>query len=246
MQIYTDLRDKRRFECEAEISHDNLLPGLFYAARMLNFSKGGLFFESHQSLYIGDYINIKIEYLLDSSTDDVQHNFGVEILWRQDLQDSPFKYGYGAQYIDPNESLEKIFKVANLTNKRSQVNELNDKKDPRRYPRRPYNKSLPFTSKKRQYTGLITNLSRGGAFIETQNKFSVGQVITLMIPGYRKPQDIKLKASVVRLGVAGIGVIFDRRKKHRNRRSDLDRRTGADRRTRRRRRHLPGRMPAAR
>jgi Tfp pilus assembly protein PilZ len=244
MQIYTDLRDKRRFECEADISHDNLLPGIFYVAKMLNFSKGGLYFESNQSLYIGDYINVKINYSPDSSANDTQYNFGVEILWRKDLQDSSFEYGYGAQYIDPNESLEKIFKVADLKKKRSQPNELNDKKDPRRYPRRPYNKSLPFTSKKRYYKGLITNLSRGGAFIETQNKFSVGQIITLVIPGYRKPKEVKLKASVVRLSIAGIGVIFDRRKKHKNRRSDLDRRTGADRRSRRRR--LLRRMATAR
>ena len=244
MQIYTDLRDKRRFDCEADISHDNLLPGIFYAAKMVNFSKGGLYFESNESLYIGDYINIKIEYSTDSSGDVIQHNFGIEILWRKDLHDSSFEYGYGAQYIDPNESLEKIFKVADLKKKRPQANESNDKKDPRRYPRRPYNKSLPFTSKKRYYKGLIANLSRGGAFIETQNKFSVGQIITLIIPGYRKPKEVKLKASVVRLSIAGIGVIFDRRKKLPNRRSDLDRRTGADRRSRRRR--LLRRMETAR
>ena len=87
-------------------------------------------------------------------------------------------------------------------------------------------------------------MSRGGAFIETQNRFSVGQIITLIIPGYQKPKDVKLNASVVRLSIAGIGVIFDRRKKHQNRRSDLDRRTGADRRIRRRR--LLRKMEAAR
>ena len=235
MQIYTDLRDKRRFECEADISHDNLLPGIFYAAKLLNFSKGGLYFESNQSIYIGDYINVKVEYPPDFSTNETHFNSGVEILWRKDLHDSAFEYGYGAQYIDPNKSLDKIFKVADLKKKRSQPNDLEDKKDPRQYPRRPYNKSLPFTSKKRYYKGLITNLSRGGAFIETQSRFSVGQIITLIIPGYRKPKEVKLKASVVRLSLAGIGVIFDRRKKHQNRRSDLDRRTGADRRSRRRR-----------
>ena len=108
MQIYTDLRDKRRFECKADILHDNLLPGLFYAAKMLNFSKGGLYFESNQSLYVGDYINIKIEYSPDSSDDEIQYTFGVEILWRKELQDSSFDYGYGVQYIDPKESLDKI------------------------------------------------------------------------------------------------------------------------------------------
>ena len=244
MQTYTNLRDKRRFKCEADISHDNLLPGIFYAAKMLNFSKGGLYFESNQSLYIGDYINIKIENSPDPSGNDTQYNFGVEILWRKDLHDSSFKNGYGAQYIEPNESLEKIFKVADLKKERPQPNDLNDKKDPRRYPRRPYNKSLPFTSKKTYYKGIITNLSRGGAFIETPNIFSVGQIITLIIPGYRKPREVKLKASVVRLSLAGIGVIFDRRKKYQNRRSDLDRRTGADRRSRRRR--MLRRMEAAR
>lgn len=82
---------------------------------------------------------------------------------------------------------------------------------------------------------MITNISRGGAFIETQINFSVGQIIILVVPGHKGRKIFKLKGCIVRLGRSGVGVKFDRRRAVRNRRSDLDRRSGLDRRSIRRR-----------
>jgi Tfp pilus assembly protein PilZ len=233
MELYSDLRDKKRFNCDAEIFHDNLLPGIFYPAKMYNFSKGGLYFESDQTLYIGDYINLKIEYPPQSSEDEAPNYSGVEILWRKELQNSSLKYGYGAKYIDSSTSIEKIADVPVIENQHLRTNDVKDEKDPRAHPRRAYNKSLFFISKNRNYKGLITNISRGGAFIETQNKFSVGQIITLVLAGYKNRKEVKLRGCIVRLSLRGVGLIFERRRAHKNRRSDLDRRTGLDRRSRR-------------
>lgn len=235
MEIYTDLRDKKRFNCEADIFHDSLLPGMFYSALMLNFSKGGLSFESDQLLYIGDFINIGIRISDDSSDNNGLKQFGVEILWRKELHNSSFKYGYGAKFVNPNQTLERIVGLVNSNNRKPQPNNLRDDKDPRKYPRRSFHKTLMFISNNRKHEGMVTNVSRGGAFIETKTRFAVGQIITFIIREYKKRKDVKLKASVVRLSPGGVGVIFDRRRAHKNRRSDLDRRTGADRRKRRRR-----------
>ena len=102
-------------------------------------------------------------------------------------------------------------------------------KDARKHPRRTYNKPLLFTFKHRRAKGLVTDISRGGAFVETASKISLGERINLVIHGSNKRQGVRLRGWVVRWGPQGVGVSFDRRS-GRERRYDLDRRTGLDRR----------------
>ncbi len=230
MELYTDIRDKKRFNCNAEVSHDNLLPDVFYPARMYNFSKGGLYFESEQRLYIGDYINFRVKYPARPSGNQTHYQFGIEILWRQEAQHSSLKYGYGSKFINPNQTLENIIDLSRLEKQRIPQKSAENEKDPRRHPRRPYNRSLVIIAQNRNYKGLMTNISRSGAFIKTQNNFAVGQILVILLPGHKKQKDVKLKGYVVRLNRSGVGVIFDRRRAAKNRRSDLDRRTGKDRR----------------
>ena len=174
MELYTDIRDKKRFNCNAEVSHDNLLPDFYYPAKMYNFSKGGLYFESDQRLYIGDYINFRVKYPAQPSGNATHYQFGIEILWRQEAQHSALKYGYGSKFINPNQTLENIIDLSRLEKQRiPQKNEKKDK-DPRKHPRRPYNRSLVILAKNRNFRGQMTNISRSGAFIKTQNQFSIG------------------------------------------------------------------------
>lgn len=232
MELYTDIRDKKRFNCNAEVSHDNLLPNVYYPSKMYNFSKGGLYFESDQRLYIGDYINFRIKYPARPSQNDALYQFGIEILWRQEAMNSSLKYGYGSKFINPNQTLENIIDLSKLEKKRMPKEAVKNEKDPRVHPRRPYNRTLILIAKDRNYKGLVTNISRSGAFIKTQNQFSVGQVLVILVPGRKKRKDVKLTGHIVRLNRTGVGVIFDRRRAYKNRRSDLDRRTGKERRSR--------------
>ena len=232
MELYTDIRDKKRFNCNAEVSHDNLLPDAFYPAKMYNFSKGGLYFESDQRLYIGDYINFRVQYPARPSGNDTHYQFGIEILWRQEAQHSSLKYGYGSKFINPNQTLENIIDLSKLEKQRIPQENVEKEEDPRTHPRRPYNRSLVIIAQDRNFKGLMTNISRSGAFIKTQNQFAVGQIIVILVPGHKKQKDLKLKGYVVRLNRSGVGIIFDRRRAYKNRRSDLDRRTGKDRRSR--------------
>ena len=112
-------------------------------------------------------------------------------------------------------------------------------RDPRKYPRRSYVKSVFFKCRQHHHKGVINNISRSGVFIETKNKFFFGQTIELIIPNRKIDKSVKLKGWVVRLGHNGMGVTFKRileRRSGKERRSDLDRRSGLDRRDRRKRR----------
>jgi hypothetical protein len=106
---------------------------------------------------------------------------------------------------------------------------LKAEKDSRKHPRRPCNQPLFFTSKYQHVKGVATNISRGGAFIETGSKISLGESINLVIHESKNHKGVRLRGWIVRLGPEGVGVSFDRRS-DRERRFDLDRRIGLDRR----------------
>ena len=112
---------------------------------------------------------------------------------------------------------------------RSQKKNLSAEKDSRKHPRRPCKKQLFFTTKYQQVKGLATNISRGGAFVETGSKISLGARINFVIHGSKNRNGVGLRGWIVRSSPEGVGVSFDRRS-NRERRYDLDRRTGLDRR----------------
>jgi Tfp pilus assembly protein PilZ len=110
-------------------------------------------------------------------------------------------------------------------------NNLKAEKDSRKHPRRPCKKPLIVTYKNRhiKIKALATDISRGGAFIETGSKISLGARIILVIHGSKNHKGVRLRGWIVRLSPQGVGVSFDRRS-GRERRYDLDRRTGLERR----------------
>jgi hypothetical protein len=217
-----DQRENKRLKFEAIIWHDNLLPEIFYPAKMYNLSRNGVYFESDQIIYPGEDIYIKLKDPTSPVNDNKAH-IRVEIKWRKDLHNASFRFGYGATIINPIDTLVKSIDKAKIGRPSAQSNVFKHKKDPRKHPRKLYRKVMFFTSKCKNYEGLITNISRGGAHIKTRNKFTLGQMIQLIIPGDRQRKDVKLKAWVIRLSPEGLGVRFDRRK-GRDRRSVLDRR----------------------
>jgi Tfp pilus assembly protein PilZ len=217
-----DQRKSKRLKCEAVIWHDNLLPEIFYNAQMYNLSEGGVYFESDQIIYPGEDIYIGLKDPTSPINDNKAH-IHVEIAWRRDLQNAFFRCGYGAIIIHPIDTLVKSLGKAKPHRQHVQGNVFKHRKDPRKHPRKPYRKVVFFVSKSKNYKGLITNISRGGAYIITSNKFYLGQMIQLVIPGDKKKKDVKLKGWIVRLSPEGFGVRFDRRR-GRDRRSVLDRR----------------------
>ncbi len=227
MNSNSNQRADKRYKYEATIWHDNLFPEIFYETKMYNLSKGGIYFESDQTLYAGEKIYIAIKDPA-ASANDYQDCVQVEIKWRKNLNDSNAQYGYGARFIDSRNSLLESIDTGNLGRDSLPDRGYEDRKDSRQNPRSSYRKVTFFTTQNQNYRGFITNISRGGAFIVTKYKFSLGQQIVLVIPGNSKHRDMKLKGSVVRLSPKGAGVKFDRR-------TSVERRKGEDRRKSKRR-----------
>jgi Tfp pilus assembly protein PilZ len=227
----TERRRDKRFKFEADISHNILSLKIIHAGKLYNFSESGLYFESNQSLYVGEEINIWVENQPQLSEDDEQLFLGAKIIWHKELQDSPYQYGYGAKLIKNSESLMRSLNKVEFDKKLRQPSDSSDEIDARKSHRRRYNRAFIFLYQNQNYEGFITNISRGGAFIETDQKLSLGKIIVLAVPGHKNHKEIKLKGWIVRLNHKGAGVKFDLRS-GRERRGDLDRRIGKDRRRR--------------
>ncbi len=61
MDSNSERRIYRRFVCETDISHDLLAHSHIYKGKLQNFSKGGLYFESDQSIFPGEEVFIKFQ-----------------------------------------------------------------------------------------------------------------------------------------------------------------------------------------
>jgi Tfp pilus assembly protein PilZ len=224
VNINYDQRCNQRFIYEAAIWHENILPGRFYMAKIGNVSRNGIYFESDQALYQGEKIYI------GSNRPESEKNISnictdVEIKWRKALKESCFRYGYGAKFLDPDNSLVKSIDNTKAINQNSHGTSGRYKKDPRAHFREIYRKEIVFTTKNHQYKGSISNISRGGAFITTNNKYSLGQTILIDIREDKTCEALRLKGWVVRLSPKGVGIKFDRRNR-RDRRENADRRVG--------------------
>ena len=77
--------------------------------------------------------------------------------------------------------------------------------DPRKYPRKPCLKSVFFNCGDQRYAGLIKNISRGGVFIETADKFLFGQSIELIISNTRIDRGKPIPGWIVHLCGDGVG-----------------------------------------
>ena len=231
MGLTTEKRKHKRHQYEAFISHDILSQEATPAGKIFNFSKSGLYFESNDTFYPTEEIFVEIIDHPQSSDPDFELLFDVEIIWLKKLQDASFRYGYGAKFKFPDADFEKKIGLATLEKPRLLKPESEDKTEAREYPRRHYGKPIVFNHKNQVCRGLITDLSRGGAFIKTGIKFSLGQKIKLVITEGKVSKDLKRQGWIVRVSPEGFGISFERRSDS-ERRYDIDRRIGKDRRAR--------------
>ena len=210
-------RDKR-FNYEADLSHDIVIPDIHYDGRIFNLSREGLYFESDERVEPGDQISITIKKM-----DGNEVTFEVEILRRKRLHGAAYRFGYGAPSIEPKSSLVKVFD-------KDLAPTPIDNKDSREYCRKIYNKLLQFRHESKNHNAWIRDISRGGAFIETNLWFPVGKRIVLTIPAKKARKAVRLQGWIVRCSEAGFGIKFNRRTDFVERRFDVDRRKGPDRR----------------
>lgn len=237
MKLDADRRGHKRFKYEALISHDVSINGNIYPGRMFNFSKGGLYFESDQTIYPGENIFVALAIHAGSAGKETQLLFEVKVLWRIALENSSRAYGYGGKFLNTYDARTETGQIQEEAIEKKAAPPSYDfrgENDSRKNTRKPYNKSLIFAYDSREYQGIVANIGRGGAFILTNENFVLGGRLKLVIPQLKTRKAVKLIGWIVRISLEGIGVSFERRA-GRERRSDLDRRTGLERRGRKKR-----------
>jgi len=74
--------------------------------------------------------------------------------------------------------------------------------------RRLYDQTINFSTQDRQYTAVCKDISNGGVFIQTQDVFRLGQLVSLDIPFSSRNESIKIPAEIVRVDKKGIGLKF--------------------------------------
>lgn len=201
MVNYYEKRSDPRIIHKSPIKVEDIKAGKTYRARMVNYSKNGLYFETNLPLESVTEISIEMEDSpQESSSLDLKERYGAEIMWHMKLEDSLYNYGYGVKFIPGSGKGNP------------QGSELIDSKytgeDLRKNPRRSYRKTVLFTSENQYFEGLAKNISNGGIFIETNGRLSVGQIIRLVIPGTKIDNGVMLKGEVIHIKTEGVGVKF--------------------------------------
>lgn len=79
--------------------------------------------------------------------------------------------------------------------------------------RKQFDQSISFFVQNRRYQAICKDISSGGIFIQTDEVFHVGQIVTLDIPFSNGEQSIKVPAEIVRVDVEGVGLRFMKKEK---------------------------------
>jgi Tfp pilus assembly protein PilZ len=227
-----EYRDNTRFDHEAAILIDNYPSGSYHHAKMFNYSEGGMYFESNVPFKRGSIIIFGIE---NSPFENCPGVYRAIVKWCKKLpnKSSIYYYGIGVEFFKPNRLAPKTSRKiltkrypsaeAHVSSKRVAKKSIRDKttaetdgKPPgrrrvqysRKHPRRPFTKNIHYAANKQFYEGLVKDISRGGMFIKSNDKFPVGQELTLAIPSASRLKGLKLRGEVVRIDKEGFGVKF--------------------------------------
>ena len=191
-------RDTARMDHVSPIQVQDIESGKIHRARMFNYSKEGVYFESDSVLEPGMQIYIGIKDSPYAVVPDVLEYHLARIMWRKILKDSFYRYGYGiklASFADKPDSEPKAAKAVNRS------------KDLRKHPRKPYDQFTLFTTQNGIFEGSIKNISSSGVFLTARSTFKVGQTLTLVLP-LKNGKDVKVKGRIVWTNDSGFGVKF--------------------------------------
>ena len=92
-----DLRESPRFPFTSTVMFENYLTGNYHDGRMLNYSRGGMCFETDNAPAVGTEVFIGIEKSPYSTTHDV---FRAKVVWLRELplKQSYYSYSVGVKY----------------------------------------------------------------------------------------------------------------------------------------------------
>jgi hypothetical protein len=106
---------------------------------------------------------------------------------------------------NPNEKFERGFR-------------RQDNKEARVYSRTPCAEDTHFSANRELFRGTIKNISQGGIYVQTKERFVVGQEVVVAGPFGEKNEDVKQNGKIVWQDRKGIAIQFIRRQPPRPRR----------------------------
>ncbi|MGE5256674.1 MAG: hypothetical protein ACM3KE_08400 [Hyphomicrobiales bacterium] len=106
MRARSEKRCEDRQKCDAAVEWAYFNKADFFSARLLNFSKGGSYFESPQSLIPGATILIRLQKDAyrggESASSHMRTTALGEVKWCRELQEKqPHRFGIGVRYHIP-------------------------------------------------------------------------------------------------------------------------------------------------
>ena len=133
---------EQRYKCEMDISHDKVIPDIHYDGIISNLSSGGIYFESNESIFPGDEVSVMVK-----KVNEEEITFDVYIIWKKDLPNSPFRFGYGAKSVNPKESMVQTGD--------QDINRITDAEDSRECQRKICNKQIRLKNHNRTIMGEL-------------------------------------------------------------------------------------------
>ena len=202
-------RKHPRYEHQSAITREDIKTGIHSGARMFNYSKEGLYFEADYVLEPGDEIFIGIENSPYTSASGVYECYRANVKWSKNIHDKDgnYHYSYGIQFYYPDQIF--LTKSNDDIDKPSlQPEKPKEETCTRKYARKRYVKKIIFSTQNRFYEGLIKNISRKGAFIETHDAFSKGQKLNLALPLANGKKGVRFRGEVIWSNQEGFGCEF--------------------------------------
>ena len=97
MRTNLEKRDCARFHYEAPVVIEECGTGLYFEARMYNYSLQGMYFESDLALVSGTRVNLWLSDLPENSLPEIS---SAEVRWSEEIIGAVvlFKYGTGIKY----------------------------------------------------------------------------------------------------------------------------------------------------
>lgn len=183
-------RRSARLDYQTRVSIENLEVGILHDARMGNFSKSGVYFESDFYLVPGTQIFLGIASSPFTDAPGVYECYRSIVRWRRYLEEAAYDYGYGVEL------------VARLSHRKKPG------KDARRHPRKACAIPALIECDRKRYRGVIANASRGGVFLKCSDKLAIGRQVFLTIPLKNRQKLVTRVGEIVWIDSGGVGIKF--------------------------------------
>ena len=188
-------RDSVRIDHTSVLKIKDLESGKFHEARMLNYSKNGLYFEADSILHPGDEICIAIQDSPFAIKSGELEYYNAEIMWRKKFKDTFFDYGYGVKFLPASGK------------RKSQSSNFLKSENVDKIRTNYYRKTIKFSDRGETYEGRIKDISPCGVFLATQGPFEIGQILSFALP-LKNSTEALVEGQIIWADDNGLGVIF--------------------------------------